>query len=81
MTTATEAISTPLLIAGAERPGAVGTFPVYDPAHAGAVIGHAAAASAADANDAVTAAHDAWPAWAALTAAERTAIVLKALDG
>jgi acyl-CoA reductase-like NAD-dependent aldehyde dehydrogenase len=81
MTTATEAISTPLLIAGTERPGGAGSFPVYDPARAGAVIGHAAAASADDGLDAVAAAHEAWPAWAALTAAERTAIVLKALEG
>jgi len=81
MTTATEAISTPLLIAGAERPGAAGVFPVYDPARLGVVIGHAASVSADDAHDAVAAAHDAWPAWAALTAAQRTAIVLKALDG
>jgi acyl-CoA reductase-like NAD-dependent aldehyde dehydrogenase len=73
-------ITTPLLIAGEER-AAAGTFPVYDPAHAGEVIGHAAAASPDDALDAVTAAHRAWPAWAALSAAERTAIVLAAIDG
>ncbi len=45
MTTPADAISTPLLIAGEERPGSAGTFPVYDPAHAGAIIGYAAAAS------------------------------------
>jgi acyl-CoA reductase-like NAD-dependent aldehyde dehydrogenase len=73
-------VSTPLLIAGEERTAA-GSFAVYDPAHAGDVVGHAAAATAADALDAVAAAHGAWPAWAALSAAERTAIVLKALDG
>jgi acyl-CoA reductase-like NAD-dependent aldehyde dehydrogenase len=73
-------VSTPLLIGGMERTAAA-TFPVYDPAHAGEVIGHAAAASAADAADAVRAAHEAWPAWAALSAAERVSIVLKALDG
>ena len=73
-------VSTPLLIAGEER-GTAETFPVYDPAHTGTIIGHAAAASADDALDAVTAAHKAWPAWAALSAAERVAIVLKALDG
>ncbi len=73
-------VSTPLLIAGEERPAA-GSFAVYDPAHAGEVVGHAAAATAADALDAVAAAHGAWPAWAALSAAERTAVVLKALDG
>ena len=73
-------VTTPLLIAGDER-AATATFPVYDPAHAGEVIGHAAAASADDALDAVTAAHQAWPAWAALSAAERCSIVLKALDG
>jgi acyl-CoA reductase-like NAD-dependent aldehyde dehydrogenase len=73
-------VSTPLLIDGVER-AAAGSFPVYDPAHAGEVIGHAAAASAADAADAVRAAHEAWPAWAALSAAERVSIVLKALDG
>jgi len=73
-------VSTPLLFAGEER-GTAETFPVYDPAHTGAIIGHAAAASADDALDAVTAAHKAWPAWAALSAAERVAIVLKALDG
>jgi acyl-CoA reductase-like NAD-dependent aldehyde dehydrogenase len=73
-------VSTPLLIAGEERATAT-TFPVYDPAHASEVIGHAAAASAADAQDAVRTAHEAWPAWAALSAAERTSMVLKALDG
>ena len=73
-------VSTPLLFAGEER-GTAETFPVYDPAHTGAIIGHAAAASADDALDAVAAAHKAWPAWAALSAAERVAIVLKALDG
>ena len=73
-------VSTPLLFAGEER-GTAETFPVYDPAHTGTIIGHAAAASADDALDAVTAAHKAWPAWAALSAAERVAIVLKALDG
>ena len=73
-------VSTPLLIAGEER-GTAETFPVYDPAHTGTIIGHAAAASADDALDAVAAAHKAWPAWAALSAAERVAIVLKVLDG
>jgi len=72
--------STPLLIAGQERVAAQ-TFPVYDPAHAGTIIGHAAAGSADDALDAVASASEAWPAWAALSAAERVAIVLKALDG
>src|ERR1700735_1685878 len=52
MTTAVEAISTPLLIAGEERPGSAGTFPVYDPARTGAIIGYAAAASAEDAEGA-----------------------------
>ena len=72
--------STPLLIAGEERV-TTATFPVYDPAQAGVIVGHAAAASADDALDAVAAAHQAWPAWAALSASERTAIVLKSLDG
>ena len=81
MTTPVDAVSTPLLIAGEERPGSAGAFPVYDPAHAGAVIGYAAAASRDDALAAVAAADAAWPAWAALTAAERTGIVLKALEG
>jgi acyl-CoA reductase-like NAD-dependent aldehyde dehydrogenase len=76
----TAPLSAPLLIAGTER-AATATFPVYDPAHAGAVVGHAAATSADDARDAVAAAHRAWPAWAALSAVERTTIVLKALDG
>src|ERR1700722_2057895 len=80
MTTAVEAISTPLLIAGQERPGGAGTFGVYDPARTGAIIGYAAAASAADARDAVAAAEAAWPAWAAMSAADRTAVVLKALS-
>jgi acyl-CoA reductase-like NAD-dependent aldehyde dehydrogenase len=73
-------LSTTLLIGGEER-AAADSFPVYDPAHSGAVVGHAASASAADAQDAVRAADEAWPAWAALPASERTAIVLKALDG
>ena len=77
MTTA----STPLLIAGQERPGGDGTLPVADPARRGAVVGYAAAASAADAEAAVRAAEETWPAWAALPAAERIAITLKALDG
>src|SRR5271167_2413842 len=81
MTTAVEAISTPLLIGGEERPGAAGTFPVYDPARTGAIIGYAAAASADDALAAVASAEAAWPAWAALSATDRTAIVLKALSG
>jgi acyl-CoA reductase-like NAD-dependent aldehyde dehydrogenase len=73
------AIRTALLIGGEERDTAA-TFPVYDPAHTGTVVGYAAAASAADAQDAVRAAQQAWPAWAALSATERTAMVLKALD-
>jgi len=81
MTTAADAISTPLLIAGEERPGSAGSFPVYDPARTGAIIGYAAAASADDALAAVAAAEAAWPAWAAMTATERVAIVLKALEG
>jgi acyl-CoA reductase-like NAD-dependent aldehyde dehydrogenase len=79
MTTAVEAISTPLLIAGEERPGTAGTFPVYDPAQTGAIIGYAAAASAQDALAAVDAAQAAWPAWASMSATERTQIVLNAL--
>jgi acyl-CoA reductase-like NAD-dependent aldehyde dehydrogenase len=71
---------TPLLINGAER-SVADSFPVYDPARAGTVVGYAAAASAQDALDAVRAADEAWPAWAALSAADRAAIVLKALDG
>jgi len=74
-------VSTPLLIAGEEREGGDGTFPVEDPGRRGAVVGYAASASAADAEAAVRAAEEAWPAWAALSAAERTAITLKALDG
>jgi acyl-CoA reductase-like NAD-dependent aldehyde dehydrogenase len=74
-------VSTPLLIAGEERPGGNGTFPVQDPGRRGAVVGYAAAASAADAEAAVRAAHEAWPAWAALPVAERTAMTLKALEG
>jgi acyl-CoA reductase-like NAD-dependent aldehyde dehydrogenase len=79
MTTAVEAISTPLLIAGEERPGTAGTFPVYDPGRAGAIIGYAAAASRQDALAAVDAAQAAWPAWASMSATERTGIVLSAL--
>jgi acyl-CoA reductase-like NAD-dependent aldehyde dehydrogenase len=71
---------TPLLINGAER-SVADSFPVYDPARAGTVVGYAAAASAQDALDAVRAADEAWPTWAALSAADRAAIVLKALDG
>jgi acyl-CoA reductase-like NAD-dependent aldehyde dehydrogenase len=73
-------LTTPLLINGAERPAAA-TFAVYDPARAGAVVGHAAAATAADALDAVAAAQAAWPGWAALPAPERVSIVLGALAG
>jgi len=81
MTTSADAISTPLLIAGEERAGRAGTFPVYDPAQTGAIIGYAAAASADDALAAVAAAEAAWPAWSAMSATERVAIVLKALEG
>ncbi len=73
-------VSTPLLINGEERLTA-DSFPVYDPAHTGTIIGYAAAASADDALDAVAAAERAWPAWSALTTAERVQIVLKALEG
>jgi hypothetical protein len=45
MTTSVDAISTPLLIGGEERAGGAGTFPVYDPAQTGGIIGYAAAAS------------------------------------
>ena len=79
MTTPVDAISTPLLIAGEERPGGAGTFPVYDPAQTGGIIGYAAAASRDDALAAVAAAEAASPAWAAMTATERVGIVLKAL--
>jgi acyl-CoA reductase-like NAD-dependent aldehyde dehydrogenase len=79
MTTAVEAVSTPLLIAGEERPGTAGTFPVYDPGQTGTIIGYAAAASAQDALAAVDAAQAAWPAWASMSATERTGIVLAAL--
>jgi hypothetical protein len=34
-------VSTPLLIAGEERPGGDGTFPVADPARRGEVVGYA----------------------------------------
>jgi acyl-CoA reductase-like NAD-dependent aldehyde dehydrogenase len=78
MATPTDVLSTPLLIGGAERHTA-DSFPVFDPASAGTVIGHAAAATAADALDAVAAAQAAWPAWAALSTAERVNIVLGAL--
>jgi acyl-CoA reductase-like NAD-dependent aldehyde dehydrogenase len=81
MTTAVETISTPLLIAGQERPGSAGTFPVYDPARTGEIIGYAAAASTDDALAAVAAAEAAWAAWAAMSATERVAIVLNALSG
>ena len=81
MTTPADEISTPLLIAGEERPGSAGSFPVYDPAQTGTIIGYAAAASADDALAAVAAAEAAWPAWAAMSATERVAIVLKALEG
>ena len=81
MTTSADAISTPLLIAGEERPGGAGTFPVYDPGQTGAIIGYAAAASRDDALAAVAAAEAAWPAWAALSATERVGIVLAALSG
>lgn len=37
-------VSTPLLIAGEEREGGDGTFPVADPGRRGAVVGYAAAA-------------------------------------
>jgi acyl-CoA reductase-like NAD-dependent aldehyde dehydrogenase len=73
-------LTTELLIGGDERLAAE-TFPVYDPAHAGEIIGHAAAASPADAEDAVRAAHQAWPGWAALSATERTRLVIAALEG
>jgi len=53
------ALVTPLLINGAER-SVADSFPVYDPARTGAVVGYAAAASAQDALDAVRAALSAY---------------------
>ena len=73
-------LETNLVIGGEER-AAAESFPVYAPASDGEVIGHAAAASSDDALDAVSAAAAAWPAWAALSAGERTAKVIAALDG
>src|ERR1700722_10619367 len=81
MTPGGDPSSTPVHIAGEERAGGAGTFPVYDPASAGSIIGYAAAASRDDALAAVAAADAAWPGWWALTATERAAIVLKALEG
>ena len=52
-------VSTPLLIAGEEREGGDGAFPVEDPARRGAVVGYAASASAADAEAAIRAAEEA----------------------
>jgi acyl-CoA reductase-like NAD-dependent aldehyde dehydrogenase len=78
--TADTAITTPLLIGGAERATAE-SFPVYDPSASGTIVGYAAAATAADAHDAVSAAHAAWPGWAALSASERAGIVINALGG
>ncbi len=80
MTASTDSISTPLLIGGEER-ATTESFPVHDPSAPGAIVGYAAAASAAEARDAVSAAHAAWPGWAALSAVERTGIVIKALSG
>ena len=80
MTLSDTTLTTELLIGGDERLAAA-TFPVYDPAHTGTIVGYAAAASAADAEDAVRAAHEAWPAWAARSATERTRLVLGALEG
>ena len=74
------AVNTSLLIGGEER-STPESYPVYDPARRGEVVGHAAAASTADAQDAVRAAHAAWPAWAALSATERAERVLAALGG
>ena len=48
MTLSDTTLTTELLIGGDERLAAA-TFPVYDPAHTGTIVGYAAAASAADA--------------------------------
>ena len=45
MTLSDTTLTTELLIGGEERPAAE-TFPVFDPARAGTIIGHAASASA-----------------------------------
>jgi hypothetical protein len=46
MTLSDTTLTTELLIGGDERPAAE-TFPIHDPAYAGRIVGHAAAASAA----------------------------------
>lgn len=70
--------TTGLFIAGEAREAA-DTFPVYDPADAESVVGHAADATADQAREAVRAANDAFPAWEELGPQRRAELVLASL--
>lgn len=61
-----------LYIDGQRRPAADGrTYPLYNPARPGELVGHAARAGAADVEAAFAAAQRAFPAWRDLSCAER----------
>src|SRR4051794_1920693 len=76
--TLTTPTSTPLLIAGQERPGR-GGIDVHDPARPDHVVGTAAAATPDDARDAVDAAASAWRSWRDLEPSTRARMLVDAL--
>jgi acyl-CoA reductase-like NAD-dependent aldehyde dehydrogenase len=73
-------VTTGLYIGGQARTTAE-QMEVADPARAGRIVGHAAAASRQDVDDAVAAAKAAYPAWSALSAQDRAAQMASAIAG
>jgi acyl-CoA reductase-like NAD-dependent aldehyde dehydrogenase len=73
-------VQTGLFIGGEER-GTAEVIAIADPGKPGVTVGHAAAATPQDVADAVAAANAAFPAWSALSAQERAAAMLAAIDG
>jgi len=67
-----------LTIGGRPAAGAVGTYPVHNPARPGEIVGHAPTADRAQLDAAVAAARAAAPEWRALDVAERVAAVARA---
>lgn len=76
----TTSVTTGLYIGGEERSTSE-TLAIADPAKPGVVVGYAAAATGGDVADAVAAAKAAYPAWSALSATERAAQMLEAING
>jgi len=74
-------VTTGNYIDGVARPAEGGrTYPLYNPARPGELVGHAALSSVRDVDDAVRAAHAAYPSWSRTSYAERAARLNRVAD-